>query len=363
MIIVDAHLDLAWNMATFNRDYSLPVSQTREQELDSIASKVNGNTLLGWPEFQQGQVAIVFATLFAAPIRRKKGAWDIECYVNSKEAFRLYSSQLDLYHRLVDSHPEKFTIIKSIVNLHYVIDQWNDSKREPHPVGLVILMEGAEAINHPDELEEWYARGLRIIGPAWTGTRFCGGTNEPGGLTKDGYALLEVMDDIGIILDISHMDSRAALQALDFFPGTLIASHANANSLLKDTNTNRHLPERVIQSMVARDGVIGVVPFNKFLKSDWTINDGKSAVSLQSLISQIDHICQVAGNANHVGLGSDFDGGFGTEAVPHDIDNIADLQKLVPLLVEKGYNKADIEAIMGKNWIRILNSNLPKGSV
>ena len=222
-----------------------------------------------------------------------------------------------------------------------------------------MLMEGAEGVRTPDELEEWCQAGLRIIGPAWLGTRFCGGTHEPGPMTADGWALLAAMQDIGFTLDISHMDEKAALQALDAYSGRIIASHANALSLLKGIDTNRHLSDRVISKLVERQGVIGVVPHNPFLSVGWKVSDGKKDVSLESVATHIDFICQLAGDAHHVGLGSDFDGGFGYPSTPAEVNTIADLQKLAPLLQQKGYADADIAGILGLNWLTFLEQTLP----
>lgn len=360
MLIVDAHQDLAWNMLTFGRDYTLSASVIRERERGGAAPRHNGDTLLGWPEYQRGQVAIVFSTLFAAPIRRKAGDWDILCYRDIDQARDLYRAQLDLYHRLVEDHPEKFRMILTRSDLKAVWDHWGLEGVSEHPVGLVVLMEGAEAVGEPEELEEWWEGGVRIIGPAWAGTRFCGGTREPGPLTKEGYALLEVMAEFGFILDISHMDERAALQALDTYPGKIIASHSNAQALLKGLDTNRHLSDRVIQALLERDGIIGIVPVNPFLLPGWRRGDPRQHVTLQRVVAQVDYICQMAGDARHVGLGSDFDGGFGLQSAPVEVDTIADLQKLSPLLAEKGYTNENIAAILGENWRALLQRSLPE---
>jgi membrane dipeptidase len=74
----------------------------------------------------------------------------------------------------------------------------------------------------------------------------------------------------------------------------------------------------------------------------------------------MDYICQMAGDANHVGIGSDFDGGFGLPSVPIEVDTIAELRKIIPILIQKGYTEADIAAILGKNWLVHLQNNLPE---
>jgi len=361
MIIVDAHQDLAWNILTFGRDYSVSAAETRQRECGTEIPDRNGDTLLGWPDYQEGQVAIIFATLFAAPIRAKLGDWDAQFYKNADEANSLYNRQLDAYYYLVDEHPDKFALVTNKANLKGVLTAWEQEDLKEFPVGLVPLMECADAIRHPSELEDWWYRGVRIIGPAWSGTRFCGGTREPGPLTKEGRDLLAGMMDFGFTLDISHMDVQAVLQSLDEYPGRIIASHANAKALLPDLESNRFLSDRVIQGLIERNGIIGVVPYNRFLINGWVPGDGREMVSLSHVANQIDHICQIAGNTNHVGIGSDFDGGFGLQKVPIEIDTIADLQKLAPYLTEKGYTEADVSAVMGQNWIRFLIESLPEG--
>ena len=357
MLIVDAHQDLAWNMLAFGRDYTRSAQETRRLERGGLAAQVNGDTLLGWPDYQKGGVAIIFATLFAAPIRRKLGDWDRLCYADDAQARQLYRAQLEAYYRLVEVHPDHFRPVQVKRDLNEVLDHWIDPDQPEHPVGLVTLMEGAEGVRDPAELEEWWQAGVRLIGPAWAGTRYCGGTREPGPLTKEGYALLDGMASFGFTLDLSHMDEKAALQALDDYPGSVVATHANALALLKGSQSNRHLSDRVIQSLLERGGIIGVVPFNSFLKPGWS---QREEVSLQHVTAQIDYICQMAGNAQQVGLGSDFDGGFGWQSAPEGIDSIADLAKIATLLAEAGYSQEDIAAIMGQNWISLLHRCLPE---
>lgn len=382
MLIIDAHQDLAYNMLTFGRDYTRSAAETRRLEQGTDIPLYTGDTLLGWPEYQRGQVALVFATLFAAPLRLKAGDWDTQCYATFDQAHALYIAQIDAYQRLVDDHPAKFRLVHTLADLQSVLAAWepggagNDLQPDPQaeapqqsqaqaeaegcPVGLVILMEGAEGVRSPGELEQWWARGVRLIGPAWAGTRFCGGTREPGPLTPDGYALLAGMASFGFTLDISHMDEQAVFQALDEYPGQIIASHSNAAALLKGLESNRFLSDRQIRGLIERDGLIGVVPCNSFLKAGWTAADGRHAVSLHHLVAQIDHICQIAGDARHVGLGTDFDGGFGWQSAPAEVDTIADLQKLVPILAEKGYTQTDIAAVLSGNWSSMLQRTLPE---
>jgi membrane dipeptidase len=360
-LIVDAHEDIAWNILNFGRDYTRAAVETRrlEHESGSIALEHNGETLLGWPDYQHGHVAVIFGTLFAVPIRRKMGEWENQVYKDFEQAHRLYRSQLDAYHKLTDEHSDQFRMIASVADLESILAHWADTKVEGHPVGLVPLMEGAEGVRTPSDLDEWWEWGVRIIGPAWAGTRYCGGTNDPGPLTDDGRILLKAMAGIGFTLDLSHMDILSVRQALDLYSGPIIVSHANAAALLPGYDGNRLLQDDVIRGVLEREGIIGVVPFCKFLDTEWKFGDPRDNITLETLAAHVDYICQMAGDALHVGLGTDFDGGFGLSSVPAALDTIADLQKLGPVLKAKGYNDEQIAAILGNNWLRHLQTSLP----
>ena len=360
-LIVDAHSDLAWNMLNFGRDYTRSAEETRVVEHGSVAVEKNGNTLIGWPDYQRGRLAVVFSTLFAAPIRAKEGAWDTQCYGSPDEAHRVYRAQLDAYHRLADSRPQYFRLIGTKQELQEHVQVWQDSAQDEHPVGLVVLMEGADGIRSIDELPEWHDLGLRLIGLSWTGTRYAGGTREPGPLTPEGRQLLEAMAELGFVLDLSHMDEQAAWEALNLYEGAIVATHVNCLALLPDFPTNRHFSDRLIRAIVERGGIVGSVVFNNFLRSRWSRRGGykRDEVPLDRVVAHIDHVCQLAGDALHAGIGSDFDGGFGLESTPPEIDTVADLQKLAPLLANRGYNEVDVARVMGLNWLRCLQENLP----
>lgn len=358
-LIVDAHADIAYNMLEFERNYLRTVAETRKLEANSHIVQTMGDTVISWQEYQRGQVAIIFSTLFAPPIRFRTYQNEKYAYKNFNEAHKHYKTQLDVYQRMTDTMPDKFRIIASKSDLNLLLDHWNSPVPE-HPVGMVVLMEGAEGIRELSELEDWYQRGVRLIGPAWVGTRYCGGWKEPGPLTDDGRKLLSAMADFNFVLDLSHMDERAAVEALDIYEGSIVGTHANCASLMPNANTNRHFTDRIIEGIIEHDGVIGIVPFNTYLKVGWSRDKGHSRdeVPLQIVANHIDHICQIAGNSKHVGIGSDFDGGFGLQSIPPEIDTVADLQKLAPLLSQRGYNQTDIENILGNNWITRLKRDL-----
>jgi membrane dipeptidase len=356
MFIIDAHEDLAWNIQTFGRDYSRGALWIRAREAGAPASTLNGNTLLGKAEWLLGRVGLIFSTLFVAPAHRRLGGWDTQCYSTASEAAALASAQLDAYCQLAEAHPQ-FRMVAKQDDLEQVVASWEPGlPLENRRIGLVPLMEGADAIQEPEQAEGWFERGVRVVGLAWERTRYAGGTHEPGSLTPDGARLLGVMAELGMILDLSHMAEEAYFEALERYTGVVIASHSNPRRFCP---TARGLSDRMIVELAERDGVAGIVPYNAFLKPGWRKGDRKEDVTLIHVVDAIDHVCQVTGSAWHVGLGTDFDGGFGVEHVPAEIDTIADLLELEPLLAARGFSEEQIEAIYGGNWLRVLRAALP----
>lgn len=361
MLVVDAHEDIAWNMLTFGRDYTQAAALTRTLEADSEAAAYNGHTLLGWPDWLRGRVALVFATLFVSPAHQRMGEWDRLCYHTPDEAHELMHHQLELYHRLTREHPDKFILVKSRADLDALLAGWQG---EPHErrVGFVLLMEGADGVRSPQELHLWYARGLRLLGPAWAGTRYAGGTGEPGPLSAEGYLLLDEMARLNMVLDLSHLAEEATQQALHEYQGPVIASHSNPRGLLAGSlKADRYLSDETIRHLARRDGVVGIMPYNRFLQEGWRPEQGREGVTLARVAQMIDYICQLTGSTAHVGIGSDFDGGFGLDKVPAGIESVADLHRIGEALLPHGYTQSEIRQILGGNWLRVLRAALPAG--
>ena len=359
--ILDAHQDLAYNMTVLGRDYRLPNAQTRLRDRQTGNDAHGGGSLLGLPEYNAANVGLVFGTLFSVPQRRRSPNFEgEETYSTPAEAHRIYSNQLDLYRKLSETQSDAYRLVLTKKDLKGHLELWQTEIDALKPIGIVPLMEGAEGIVDLDELPEWWDRGLRIIGLAWAGNRFCGGTREPGTLTAEGRDLINAMSEVGFVLDLSHMDEPAALQCLDLYPGQIIASHANAAKLVKGYYSNRLLSDEVITKLIERNGVIGICPFNGFLNADWVQDGGKQVISLRLVAEQIDTICQMAGDVLHVGIGTDFDGGLGVEQVPSEIDTIADLPRLFPFLEELGDDSEEIERIASGNFLEMIETALPE---
>src|SRR5690554_6616949 len=124
-IIIDAHQDIAYNALTFGRDYLRSAVETRQIGHGTPTITRTGHTLLGWPEYQRGQVAVIFSTLFLAPKRYQAGAWDTQVFADTAEARRLYENQLNFYRRLCDDHPDHFRLIQNREDLRQVLAPWD----------------------------------------------------------------------------------------------------------------------------------------------------------------------------------------------------------------------------------------------
>lgn len=361
MIIVDAHEDLAWNALTFNRDYLRSVNETRQIERSTDIAAWNGTTMLGWPEWLDGRVAMIFGTLFASPERWRKGSWETLCYRDEDQAFALYNNQWSYYQRFFDDHPDRFKPIRDRSTLDELLAVWKQGRVEPSPIGVVLLMEGADAVRDERDLHDWYRKGVRVISLSWARTRYAGGTGEPGGLTSAGHTLMSEMEKLGLILDLSHLSEDGALEAIDRYTGELVITHTAPLDLGVDVlRPERFVTTRVMRGVAERDSVLGLVLANHFLRQDWKLPMERELVSLDDVAIRIDSICQLLGSARHVGIGSDFDGGFGLEKVPGGLDSVADLRLIGEALARRGYTESDIEAILNGNWLRILQRALPE---
>jgi membrane dipeptidase len=247
--------------------------------------------------------------------------------------------------------------ITDLQTLDAHIKMWEDESLPGNkkPIGFILSLEGADSLVNVSYLEKAYATGLRALGPAHYGEgRYAGGTGTEDGFSASGKLLLKEMESLNIILDITHLTDKGFMEAMDLFHGNIWASHHNCRALVKN---QRQLTDEQIKILIDKDAVIGGV------LDAWMLTDGwlrgvslpkATGTDLNRLIDHYDHICQIAGNSNHIAIGSDLDGMFGTEQSPYDMDTIADLQKLPGLLKARGYAAEDIEKVLHGNWLRLL---------
>ena len=353
MLIIDAHLDLAWNAIQWNRNLQQSVYTIRAQE-SGLLDPGRGQGTVTVPEMRKGRVALCFATLIARSTGHAVPNVD---YSSPLQAYAVAQGQLAYYQVLSESGEVR--LINDLKELNNHIIQWeqwesNIQKTQP-PLGLIISMESADPILKPDQLPAWKEAGVRLIGPAHYGAgRYAGGTSTELRLTHDGTMLLHEMERLGIILDLTHLSDEAFWEALDIFGGRVIASHNNCRTLVPH---QRQFDDKQIRAIIDREGIIGAAFDNWMIRPGWVRGSKENErVVIEHVVDHIDHICQLAGNAKHAAIGSDLDGGFGREQSPSDLDTIADLQKLVDILTGRGYGMEDVSLIMHGNWLRLLRN-------
>ena len=349
MFTIDAHLDLSMNAMEWNRDLRKSVFEIRERELGLADKPDRSKGVVAFPELRKGNVGLVVATQiarFVAPGNPLPG-WH-----SAEQAWAETQAQLAWYKAMEECGEMK--MIMDIDALEQHVSLWTDDANKK-PLGYILSLEGADSLITLQNLETAYAYGLRVVGPAHYGPgRYANGTDATGYLNEKGKALLKEMEQLNIILDATHLCDDAFWDAMDIFHGHVWASHNNCRTLV---NHNRQFSDEQIKFLIDRGAVIGAPMDAWMIVPHWI--RGKSTpeqmnCNLEKEIDHIDHICQIAGNALHAGIGSDLDGGYGKEQCPYDIETIADLQKIPSLLSNRGYTAEDIENIMHGNWLRFL---------
>jgi len=351
MIAIDAHLDLAWNAIDWNRDLLLPVADIRQREKEAgMTDKGRCCNTVSFHELRRGKVAVFIATLLARLMR--VGAMPaIQRYAAMESAYAAAQGQMAYYRAL--EQQGILTWIKDWPTLEKHVKAWEKDDSGKQPLGFILSMEGADPVLSPGQVEEWYAAGLRIIGPAHYGpSPYALGHDMVGGLLPQGPALLKEMDRVGMILDVTHLSDQCFFEATDIYGGPILASHHNCRALVDNP---RQLTDEQIKRIIQRNGVIGAALDTWMMVPGWIRGETRpdqAGATLEKMVDHMDHICQLAGNARHVAIGTDLDGGFGREQSPADLDTIADLQDVPNLLRKRGYKEDAIKGVMYGNWLR-----------
>jgi membrane dipeptidase len=348
MFTIDLHLDLSMNALEWNRDLRLPVGEINAREAGRSDMPGRGRATVSLPALREGSIGLVVATQIAryvAPGNPLPG-WH-----SPEQAWAQTQGQLAWY-RAMEEAGEMMAVtdldtLEPLVARHLA--------GEPAPVGYVLSLEGADSLVTTAHLERAHAAGLRAVGPAHYGPgRYANGTHASGRMGAEGVGLLRAMDRLGMILDATHLCDDAFWQAMDIYTGPVWASHNNCRALVPD---DRQYSDEQLRELIRRDAVIGAAMDAWMIVPGWrkgvSTPEG-TGCTLERLIDHVDHICQLAGNAQHVCLGSDLDGGYGREQCPSDVVTIADVARIPDILRARGYAEADIEGLMHGNALRFL---------
>jgi membrane dipeptidase len=350
-LIFDAHLDLAMNAMEWNRDLRLPVHALRKMEKGMNDKPDRSRGTVAFPEMQRGHVGLVMATLIA---RYVKPGNPLPGWHSPEQAWAQTQAQLTWYKTMEEAG--ELIQIHDLSSLYHHTRIWLEGKDEAFKsIGYILSLEGADSIVYLHYLEKSYAMGLRALGPAHYGPgTYAMGTDSIGGLGHKGIELLKEMEMLNLILDVTHLSDVSFWEALKLYKGPVWASHHNVRHLV---NHNRQLSDEMIMALIERGAIIGGSMDAWMLVPGWQrgiSTPSEMNVSLENLVDHFDHICQLAGNSLHIGIGSDLDGAFGKEQCPQDLDTIADLQKIPDILRRRGYTEQDIENVMYKNFLHFI---------
>ena len=351
--IVDGHLDLAKN-AMIGREQTRSVGEIRraEHELDRVD---RGTATTSLPELAQGGVRLVIATLFA---RSRADATPATCrlrsdadYPSQAAAHGAARGQLAYYEAL-----ERLGHLRLLREEESLTRHWADPGEQ---LGAVILMEGADPIVAPEEARMWFELGVRMVSLTHNGaSAYAVGTGEEGPLTPAGRELLDVLAELSMILDLSHLSETSFAEVCERFSGPVAASHSACQARCPGA---RQISDRQIRAIAERNGVIGLPLHNGMLVAEWETGvSSRREVHLTTFAEHADHICQLTGSADHVAIGSDLDGGFGAECLPAEFETAADLPRIAEALADRGFRDREIHAILAENWVRFLRANLPQ---
>lgn len=350
MYSIDAHLDLSMNAMEWNRDLRMSISEIREREKDLHDKPDRGKNTVTFEELRRGNFGLVVATQIARYVPRDS---PLPGWNSPEQAWAQTQAQLAWYKAMEDAGELRQITTYTDLQSHSI--DWDDNSSDKKRIGYILSLEGADSIITMKHLEKAYEYGLRAIGPAHYGPgRYAFGTDSEGPMSRDGLTLLNEMERLNIILDATHLCDESFWDAMNNFNGHVWASHHNCRSLV---NHNRQFSDDQLKELIRRGAVIGAPMDAWMIVPNWV--RGKSTpkdmgVSLERVVDHMDHICQLAGNAKHIGIGSDLDGAFGKEQSPYDIDTIADLQNIRGILKNRGYSESDIAGVFSGNWLNFL---------
>jgi len=329
----DGHLDLAC-MALEGRDLHSPLAA-------AVGPPQPATVTL--PSLADGGVTHCLATLFTGLGTNGPCGYDDKNDPEKPHACGI--AQLGVYSALVASGDMR--IVRAAADL---------ADSPTRGLASVLLMEGADPIRNPGEAAWWFEQGVRVIGLTWArGTRYAAGNSTPGPLTAAGRSMVAALEELGVIHDLSHLADEAARELLARSTGPVLASHSDSRAICRG-HGERNLPDDLIRAVAERNGLIGLNLFSLFL----TDEGDKRRAKIDETVAHVEHIVDVSGRHDLVALGSDMDGGFGSDRLPEGINAPCDLPLLLGALSDRGWTDDQLAGFRFNNWARFLRRSLPR---
>ncbi len=365
LLIIDGHLDMAFNALFYRRDLTQPVRVLREREdpypkgvskhPDSLQRRKGPvkrwfTPTVALPDMRRGRVGIMLSTIMARV--QNPGLFTHNSVRTQAVAHARGRSHLAYYEAL--ERAGEISFIKDGAGLDRCVESWR-SPKDDTPVGLILTMESADPIFGTDNVPDWWEDGLRSVTLTHFGANTYGhGTGTEGGLFPPAYALMDALKETNIAIDLTHASDLCFWQILDYWDGPVHASHCNCRSLVPG---QRHLSDDMIKALTERGGVIGLVFAESMLSPEWNFDDRETHYPsatrpMKAVLEHIEHICEVAGNTDCVAFGTDLDGGFGLELSPTDFHTIDDLQDFLGIMRDARFSEEEVVKFAHGNLVR-----------
>jgi len=332
------------------------------------------------PKLQQGAVDLQIFACYVGPPQNE---------TQKNQASNRVFNQIDAAHQLIEENPDDLLLVLDPADLRQL--------RGTRKTGVFIGIEGGYAIeNDLRLLRSFYRNGVRLMTLThWTHTDWADASGDPeptyGGLTEFGEKVVQEMNKLGMIIDVSHAHDETFWDVIELTDSPIVASHSCARAL---SNHHRNMSDEMLKALAKNGGAIGInfapgflnaenskklenlrsellekhgLPENarerikadaekrKKFNAEYKIRSEELRKSLppidvKTVVDHIDHVVKVTGKADFVGLGSDFDG---IGSTPVGLENVGNMANITAELVKRGYKDTDIKKILGGNFLRI----------
>lgn len=394
------HTDILQNLGSSRENLLDPVHRTLflhrdaavvDMHCDTIARFMAGEDLsqdlpkghIDIPKLKRGAVDLQVFACFTPPPSN-----DVEKGRSANKVF----AQVEAVNKLVEKNPDDLALVRSVDEA--------SAARNASKTGVLIAIEGGYAIESDlTLLREFHRAGVRLMTLThWTGSDWADASGDPqpvhGGLTDFGESVVREMNRLGMIIDVSHVHDETFRDVLRLSKAPVVASHSACRALAPH---HRNLSDEMLKALAEKGGVVGINFWPGFLSANYEqsqselfaktaadhglpadrvaiiqaepakrdkfyadfrarwakLNMSVPAIDVKTVVDHIDHVVKVTGKADHVGLGSDFDG---IDDTPAGLENAGLLPNITKELVARGYKPADIRKILGGNFLRVFGA-------